>query len=290
LKYDPKFKKSILRRATANLELGNNQEAVKDLRKILLLEPKNSYVRSQMIRVSKSAQMSSRFSEAFIGHYLRRELTSSRFMQREEGNSLSASVLRISVSIYLVLSIYLYFLVCLRQLLAIFASIVQWFSLDGKAITTANSVDVAELVCAQANETWPEDCQCQYDYVQCNAKLNFFYSFAAHFTDSWFRMCSTFWKFVQLWVLSIFKLIIYNVLDSEVLYSHELAFFTPNVDPARIKDIQKSSQILTRLPYFSELIKLKDTSFPKLDTILAAGDLIIDKKFLKCKLNWLCLN
>jgi hypothetical protein len=72
LSYGPNFTKSILRRATANAELGNKPESVMDLRKVLQLEPTNSTVLSLMAKVSSSSKMSKSLAESFTGHYLRR--------------------------------------------------------------------------------------------------------------------------------------------------------------------------------------------------------------------------
>jgi hypothetical protein len=100
LKHDPTFNKSILRRATANVGLGNRQEAIKDLRKMFQLEPNNAHIRLLMSQVSQSSQMSSRFSEAFIGHYLRRVTTKLQIMTSHNGSYSSILFLRIMVSIH----------------------------------------------------------------------------------------------------------------------------------------------------------------------------------------------
>jgi hypothetical protein len=84
LRHDPDFKKSILRKATANIELGNNPEAVKDLRKMLKLEPINKTVRLSMAKVSQHTQMSTNLAESFTGHYLRRITLEARLISDYE--------------------------------------------------------------------------------------------------------------------------------------------------------------------------------------------------------------
>jgi hypothetical protein len=71
LNHDPTFKKSILRRSTANFELGNHQETAIDCRRILCDEPKNSTALSLMKRIYPPAKMNFGFLDIYAAHALR---------------------------------------------------------------------------------------------------------------------------------------------------------------------------------------------------------------------------
>lgn len=103
LELDPNFRKSILRRSIANVELGNKEEAMKDLRKILALEPSNFVVRSWMKRASEPVKMDGLLREAYVGHYFRRWLVDRDRMESEPINCcnyVKTPLLRQSVSLF----------------------------------------------------------------------------------------------------------------------------------------------------------------------------------------------
>jgi hypothetical protein len=61
-------------------------------------------------------------------------------------------------------------------------------------------------------------------------------------------------------------------------------------DQRQYKEIRDCLPILTRIPYFSQLQKLKDISFPKIDTIFTMGNKKIDMDFLKGKFFYVILS
>ncbi len=72
MKRDPKHKKSLLRRATALLELKKRQQAMCDLRTLLKLEPLNASAQSFMKHLSAKNKMHKKLRSIFVGHFLRR--------------------------------------------------------------------------------------------------------------------------------------------------------------------------------------------------------------------------
>lgn len=88
--------------------MGNNSEAMNDLRKILAIEPGNSAVRSLLNHVAESVKMTSQLREAYVGHFFRRWMTARRRMTLEPLFVCSyarASILRQSVSLFRILMI-----------------------------------------------------------------------------------------------------------------------------------------------------------------------------------------
>jgi tetratricopeptide (TPR) repeat protein len=90
LELDPTFKKSLSRRATANVELGKAKEAMDDLRQIFQLESKNLAVKALMKRCSPTAKMNDDLRVWHAKHVWRRSLmkeynrTKMRFVGGEE--------------------------------------------------------------------------------------------------------------------------------------------------------------------------------------------------------------
>jgi tetratricopeptide (TPR) repeat protein len=72
LEHDPGFKKSLLRRGIANVELNKHEGATDDLRSFLRMEPKSKKAVSYLRQVFSFAKLSDGLRKSFIGHYLRR--------------------------------------------------------------------------------------------------------------------------------------------------------------------------------------------------------------------------
>jgi predicted Zn-dependent protease len=79
LQHDPTFKKSILRRALANVELKNFEDALPDLRSLFKDEPSNMTIVNLMRKIKMNLKgeekMSPQMISAFVGHHVRRGLT-----------------------------------------------------------------------------------------------------------------------------------------------------------------------------------------------------------------------
>ena len=75
LQLDPTFKKSLLRRAFSNIELGNHEDALEDLRVIIKSEPNNQAVHAGMRRcIQTPASMDEHFRSSLVKHVFRRKL------------------------------------------------------------------------------------------------------------------------------------------------------------------------------------------------------------------------
>lgn len=72
LELDSTFYKSILRRALANIELGNLKEAEKDARFLVRKEPRNMQVIRAIRRIQKPQRIGSKLQHALIRHSLKR--------------------------------------------------------------------------------------------------------------------------------------------------------------------------------------------------------------------------
>jgi hypothetical protein len=72
-------------------------------------------------------------------------------------------------------------------------------------------------------------------------------------------------------------------LDYCVAHTKELDLDDVCKDQRQFHEIQDCLPILTRIPYFSQLHKFKDKSFPKVDTIFTMGNKKVDMDFLKGK-------
>lgn len=49
--------------------------------------------------------------------------------------------------------------------------------------------------------------------------------------------------------------------------------------------IEKSSRVITRLPYCAEIINFKDKTFPEVDTLMIPMCLKVSTEFLKCRVH-----
>jgi hypothetical protein len=75
LSHDPSFLKSVLRRATAKIELEKFAEAAVDLRHFLKFEPKLSKAIEMMRKIVEPTPMTDLMRFSFIGHRLCRALS-----------------------------------------------------------------------------------------------------------------------------------------------------------------------------------------------------------------------
>jgi hypothetical protein len=75
LEYDPSFLKSVLRRATAEIQMGNLADAAVDLRHFLKYEPKLWKAIDLMRKIVEPTSMTDLMRFSFVGHCLRRGLS-----------------------------------------------------------------------------------------------------------------------------------------------------------------------------------------------------------------------
>lgn len=106
LELDPSNKKAILRRAKANAELGNYDDALKDLRLMYKLEPSNATISLLMHQCSDLPKMDDKLRYAYVKAYIRCFLQKTQLASPNSLDELSSKVrnlfLRPTVSVFLV--------------------------------------------------------------------------------------------------------------------------------------------------------------------------------------------
>jgi len=256
LKIDPDFLKSIFRRAVANAELNNRQEAIHDLRRIFKTEPRNAAALSFMRRLLLPSKMDSSLHDAYIAQFLRRKVPQLSdlsapgdyaherfkcFLFRQAFLSVNASkLMQRFISGANILPI---------KADEAFFELPPWFKIRRLKHAPYDASSGFELsknsleILFQLTQPLDTTLSVAFNDLVKNFKELYSYSNVRMRND---------------WDLSSDPMS-QNMVDL----------------------IRKNSQIITHLPYRPEVLEFNDTTFPKVNTLLVPLDLPVSMEFLK---------